>query len=133
MKKIYINENSISNVLTKRLLPQFLFKMVRNHTTSLGDNEAFPTSDDYPFDYTLLKERYNEVCEEIEGIGMASLDEDSLVSELSSLVKECKELEKPVRDSLEKLCENTLNRLFAIPEEAINLKFKIVDKITLKT
>ena len=132
MKKIYINENSISNVLTKRLLPQFLFKMVRNHTTSLGDNEAFPTSDDYPFDYTLLKERYNEVCEEIEGIGMASLDEDSLVSELSSLVKECKELEKPVRDSLEKLCENALNKLFAIPEEAINFKFKLVDKIKFK-
>lgn len=132
MKKIYINENSISNVLTKRLLPQFLFKMIKNHTTSLGDNEAFPPSDNYPFDYTLLKTRYNEVCDEIENIGISSLDEDSLMSELSSLVKNCKELERPIRDSLEKICENALNKLFAIPEESINLKFKLVDKVRFK-
>lgn len=133
MKKIYINENSISNILSKRLLPQFLFKMVKNRTTSLGDNEAFPTSDEYPFDYILLKTRYDEVCDEIESIGISSLDEDSLVSELSSLVKNCKELEKPVRDSLEKICENALNKLFAIPEESINFKFKLVDKIKFKS
>lgn len=132
MKKVYINESSISNVLNGRLLPQFLFKMVKNHNTSLGDNEAFPSSDEYPFDYALLKSRYNEVCDEIENMGIVSLDEDSLISELSSLVKECKELETPVRDSLEKICENSLNKLFAIPEEAINFKFKLVDKIKFK-
>lgn len=115
-----------------RLLPKFLFKMVKSHTTSLGDNEAFPTSDDYPFDYTLLKTRYDEVCNEIESLGMVSLDEDSLVSELSSLVKQCKDLEAPIRDSLEKICENALNKLFAIPEEMINFKFKLVDGIKFK-
>ena len=132
MKKIYIKESSISNILNKRLLPQFLFKMVKNHNTSLGDNEAFPSSDEYPFDYMLLKERYNEVCDEIEGIGIEHLDEDSLVSELSSLVMECKELENPIKDTLERICENALNKLFAIPSEAINMSFKLVDRIKFK-
>ena len=133
MKKIYISENTISNVVNGRLLPQFLFKLVKTHTTSLGDNEAFPSSDDYPFDYVLLKKRYNEVCDAIDDIGLASLNEDDLVSELSSLVTECKRLEEPVRDALEKICENALNRLFAIPEESINMSFKLVDKIKFKS
>ena len=133
MKKIYINEGFISNVVKGRLLPQFLFKLVKTHTTSLGDNEAFPTSDEYPFDYALLKERYNEVCDAIDDIGLESLDEDYLMSELSSLVTKCKELETPVRDALEKVCENALNKLFAIPEESINMTFKLVDRIKFKS
>lgn len=132
MKKIYINEGFMSNVVKGRLLPQFLFKLVKTHTTSLGDNEAFPTSDEYPFDYALLKERYNEVCDAIDDIGLESLDEDYLMSELSSLVTKCKELETPVRDALEKVCENALNKLFAIPEESINMTFKLVDRIKFK-
>ena len=133
MKKIYINEGFISNVVKGRLLPQFLFKLVKTHTTSLGDNEAFPTSDEYPFDYALLKERYNEVCDAIDDIGLESLDEDYLMSELSSLVTKCKELETPVRDALEKVCENALNKLFAIPDESINMTFKLVDRIKFKS
>ena len=133
MKKIYINEGFMSNVVKGRLLPQFLFKLVKTHTTSLGDNEAFPTSDEYPFDYILLKERYNEVCDAIDDIGLESLDEDYLMSELSSLVTKCKELDTPVRDALEKICENALNKLFAIPEESINMTFKLVDRVKFKS
>lgn len=133
MKKIYINENSIVNVVNGRLLPQFIYKLVKTHDTSLGDSEAFPTNDgDYHFDYILLKERYNDVCDAIEGIGLESLDEDYLMSELSLLVRKCKELETPIRDSLEKICENAVNRLFAIPDEILNLQFKLVDKIKFK-
>ena len=132
MRKIYLKENSLQSVLTQRLLPQFLFRMVKAHTTSLGDNEIFPSGDEYPFDYMLLKERYNEVCEAIEELGIQDLSEDNLISELSSLVKECKELEAPIRDTLERICENAVNRLFAIPSEILNIKCKLVDKIKFK-
>lgn len=132
MKKIYLKENSIQSVLSGRLLPQFLFKLVKTHTTSLGDNEVFPNGDDYPFDYIILKERFNEVCDAIEDLGIKDLSEDSLISELSSLLNECKELETPVRDSLERICENAVNRLFAIPEGILNIKCKLVDKIKFK-
>ena len=66
MKKIYLKEDTIANVLNKRLLPQFLFKSVKAHETSLGDNSMFPSGGDYPFDYTLLKVRFGEVCDAIE-------------------------------------------------------------------
>lgn len=131
MKKVYINENTISSVLSSRLLPQFLFKMVKAHETSLGDSDAFPNHDDYPFDYILLKKRYNEVCEAIEAYNFESLDEDFLMSELSITIKRCKELEKPIRDTLERICENAINRLFAIPSEMINFKLKLVDSVKL--
>lgn len=132
MKKIFLRESSIQSVLNGKLLPQFLFKMVKTHTTSLGDNEVFPSGDDYPFDYLILKERFNEVCDAIEELGISDLSEDNLISEMSLLLKECKELETPVRDSLERICENAVNRLFAIPDEILNIKCKLVDKIKFK-
>jgi hypothetical protein len=106
--------------------------MVKTHTTSLGDNSMFPSDDEYPFDYVLLKTRYNEVCDAMEELNLGNLNEDELVSELSKLVKECKELEKPIRDSLERICENSVNRLFAIPSEMINFKCKLVDSIKFR-
>jgi hypothetical protein len=106
--------------------------MIKTHTTSLGDNSMFPNDDECPFDYMLLKTRYNEVCDAMEELNLANLNEDELVSELSALVKQCKELEKPVRDSLERICENSINRLFAIPSETINFKCKLVDSIKFK-
>lgn len=130
MKKIYIREGQLSKQL---LLPDFLFKAVKDHQTSLGDNPAFPGEDDYPFDYVILKERYNDVCLAMKDVGIEITDTDSLTSLLSSLVTKCKELEKPVRDSLEKICENAVNKMFAIPEGAINLKCKLVDKVKFKT
>jgi hypothetical protein len=132
MRKIYLKEDSIKSVMTNRLLPKFIFNAVKKHETSLGDNSAFPIGGDYPFDYTLLKKRYVEVCNAIEEFGLESLDEDYLMSELSASLKLCREMETPVRDSLESICENAVNRLFAIPEEIINLKVKLVDKVKFK-
>ena len=61
MKKIYINETSLGNIKEYGLLPKFLFKMVKDHKTSLGDNEAFPKIGEYPFDYSILKKRFEDV------------------------------------------------------------------------
>lgn len=126
MKKIYINESQISKDL---LLPKFIFDAVRSHETSLGDNPAFPGEDDYPFDYTVLKERLRDLHTQMKDVGIPLGNTEELVSHLSILVRKCKELEKPIKDSLEKLCENAVNRLFAFPEGAINFKCRLVDKV----
>ena len=34
-------------------LPSFIFKKVKEHKTSLGNNEAFPPEEDFPFDYKI--------------------------------------------------------------------------------
>ena len=129
MKKIYINESQISKDL---LLPKFIFDAVRSHETSLGDNPAFPGEDDYPFDYTVLKERLRDLHDQMKDVGIPLGNTEELMSHLSMLVTKCKEMEKPIKDSLEKLCENTVNRLFAFPEGAINFKCRLVDKVQYK-
>lgn len=126
MKKIYINESQISKDL---LLPKFVFDAVRSHNTSLGDNPAFPGEDDYPFDYLVLKERLRILHAQMKAEGIPLGNTDELTSYLSTLVRECKEMEKPIKDSLEKLCENAVNKLFAFPEGAINFKCRLVDKV----
>ena len=126
MKKIYINESQINKEL---LLPKFLFDAVVKHETSLGDNPAFPEEDDYPFDYTVLKEGFKDVCEQMKDVGIPVTNTDDMVSELGAMVNMAKELEKPVRDSLTKICENAINRLFAIPEGAVNIRCRLVDKV----
>lgn len=126
MKKIYINESQINKEL---LLPKFLFDAVVKHETSLGDNPAFPEEDDYPFDYTVLKEGFKDVCEQMKDVGIPIANTDDMVSELGAMVNMAKELEKPVRDSLTKICENAINRLFAIPEGAVNIRCRLVDKV----
>jgi hypothetical protein len=131
MKKIYINETSLGNIKEYGLLPKFLFKMVKDHKTSLGDNEAFPKIGEYPFDYSIIKKRFEDVSFHIKST-LNEYDEDSLMSELSSLVTECKGLEEPIKDSLEKLAENAINRLFAIPSGTINFTFKLVGKVEFK-
>lgn len=129
MKKIYINESQISKDL---LLPKFIFDAVRTHDTSLGDNPAFPGEDDYPFDYTVLKDRLRDLHYQMNDVGIPLGNTEELVSHLSALVRKCKEMEKPIKDSLEKLCENAVNRLFAIPEGAVNFKCRLVDKVQYK-
>jgi len=132
MKKIYLKESSLSDIINSRLLPNFLFKGVKKHETSIGDSVVFPSNGKYPYDYTILKTRYCDVCDAIESLDLESLEEDYLMSRLNSLVKECMEIERPVRDALERVCENALNTLFAIPSEMINMTFKLVDKVKFK-
>lgn len=129
MKKVYITEDSISRLKTNDTLPSFLYKMVKGHMTSLGDNQAFPMGEDYPFDYVILKRRYKQVREAMAEIGLQDASEDELMTELSRLVRRCKELEKPISNALEDLCVNAVNRLFAIPKDSIILECKLVDKV----
>ena len=77
MKKIYIKEDRIKNISDEsRLLPKHLYSLLSTHTTSLGDNKAFPVDDDYPFDYTVVKQRFIEVSDALDSLGLESTDND---------------------------------------------------------
>lgn len=132
-KKIYISEEKLSSLTHGILLSNFLFKKLKEHKTSLGDNAAFPPSIDYPFDYMVIKRRYQDVYKAAESLELTQMDNSQIVSELSHKVKICMNKERPIRDALEKLCENVVNKLFAIPSEAIIFDLKLVDKITFRT
>ena len=50
---------------------------------------------------------------------------------IKCLVMICKRIETPIRNSLEMICENAVNRLFAIPKDILSLSCKLTDKIEL--
>lgn len=132
-KKIYLKENSIVDIVNGRTLPRFLYDAIKTHTTSLGDCVMYPDHGDVPFEYLVVKSRYKEVCEELESLGLDGGDIDGLVTLLSKLIRECVEIEKPIRNVLERICENSLNKLFAIPIGLVTIDCKLVDTIKFNT
>ena len=143
MKKTVLLKNRQIDVLKEGLdtektkpsnkLRPFIFNLVRNHRTSLGDNEVFPMEEDVPFDYKILKDRFTEVIDNLTTIeGLESYDETYLTDRLSKLVKECKEIEKPIIPNLEKICTNVILRLFDVPNDTVIFEASIVDKVEPK-
>lgn len=118
----------------KHLLPQFLYKPLKSHSTSLGDNPSFPQVGDVPFDYSIVKARYLQVLDGfINDLRLDTENVDELSTILGQWVKECKDMEKPIRNELERICENTVIKLFNVPKETINFTCKLVDKVTFKS
>ena len=134
MKKIILSHNNL-NVIKESLdylkinkLPNYVYKSVKSHNTSLGDCPSFPPSHDYDFDYKVLKKRYNEIIDEMETFGFPeSIDESETI--LSKLMRIAVAKEKPIRPQLEKLVENVVIQLFAVPTETINLSCELKDRV----
>lgn len=115
--------------LSTNLRP-FIFNQVKRHMTSLGDNEAFPPEENLPFDYMILKDRFQEVSDALVNISdLESFDDVYLSNRLSRLVKKCKEIEEPIRPHLEKICTNVILQLFDIPSDTVDFEGVLVDKI----
>lgn len=131
MKKIILREEAVERIndFMSLKLPKFIYKYVKNHNTSLGDNPAFPPDEDYSFDYIILKKRMKEVFDEFENLGLESDDVHFVSTELNKTIKECIELEKPIRSQLNKVCENVVNALLAVPEDTVNLTCELVDNV----
>lgn len=121
--------DGIQNMPSDKLQP-FIFKQVKTHSTSLGDNEAFPPDEDFPFDYKVLKERFAKVIENLTKIeDLESYEVDYLSNRLSKLLNECQEIEEPIRPNLEKICTNVILRLFDVPNDTVDFEASLVDKV----
>lgn len=108
-------------------LPEFISQALTNHTTSLGRHACFPSLD---YDAQLIIPRFEEVtrkAEQLEDVDISDID--SISHSLTEAIQECIELEKPIRQQLETICENSVIKLFDVPVKTINLTCKIVDKI----
>lgn len=113
-------------------LPKFLFDYVVKHQTSLGNNLAFPPEEDYPFDYKILKNRLNEVDKATKEMFGDTIDSDKAQNLLSKYLVKCQKIEEPIKEQLIKICENTINKLFSIPKETVELNCQLVQKISPK-
>lgn len=113
-------------------LPKFLFDRIKEHNSSLGNNEAFPPEEDLPFDYKILKNRFNEVCENLHKININTDDFNEIRNYLGKLLQRCKEIEEPIRPNLIKLCESWVNNQLGTPMETIILNCELVNEIKPK-
>lgn len=125
--------NSVELKKSNYLLPQFLFNDLKIHRTSLGDNPCFPMEQKYPFDYEIIKNRYKEVVDAIQQIKeLDSLDIKNVQNYCNKLIQECVNIEKPIRDLLNKICENAVKDILCIPEETVIFHCRLTDKVEPK-
>lgn len=112
-------------------LPKFLYNSLKTHKTSLGVNEAFPPEKQYPFDYYIIKKRFNKVVERLISIeGRECLmNEDLLITNLTKYITRCKEIEAPIKDSLQNICVRIVSEMLGVPDEMVILNCKLVGEI----
>lgn len=110
-------------------LPKFLFQYVIKHQTSLGNNLAFPPEQDYPFDYKILKKRLKEVNNNAIEMFGEDINTEKAQNLLVEYLTQCQKIEEPIKEQLLEICENTINKIFSIPKETVELNLQLVNKI----
>lgn len=105
-------------------LPEHIISAIRSKSTSLGDCRCFPKYDGFDFVESIISERYNNLVKLI-----GSDNRGLLKRELSRLIKECVSIEKECKGALEKLCVKTVTELFNVPEDTIDIKVSLVNRV----
>ena len=126
--KVFLREDSLRMLKEedekKFILPDVIYKPLKEHRTSLGPNPAFPSERKYHFDYAVTKDRYREIMSQFD-----NMTPEAARNELSELMRKCVEKENPIRNHLENICVNAVNKIFAIPKETVNMDCKLVGKV----
>ena len=111
-------------------LPSFLFKNLKNHSTSLGNNLAFPNEQDVPFDYKVIKKRFHKIINSLDKIGLKDIsNEIEIQNYLSSLINKCREIEEPIKKQLENICEKIIQEVLDVPLDTVQLNCQLVSRI----
>lgn len=132
-KIIYITED-IAAEMTESIkplsdIPQDIKNVLRNHKTSLGMHPSFPPDEENSFDYTVTKERFDEVVAKINSVNISNYNIKSLKQHLYSLIEKCKDIEKNFKDRLENICYNYIIDLFRVPDGLVSFKCNLVEKV----
>lgn len=111
-------------------LPERIIGDIADKNTSIGPYLFFPDGEGEMYAYALLEEHFSKIEKKMEVLGFDTDDIDGIKNALSKTMAKIRDIEMPIRPQLQKVCENALNRLFAIPDETINFSFTLTDKIT---
>jgi hypothetical protein len=131
-KRIIITEEKANELFDFEhvKLPKDIKKSLRDNKTSLGINPAFPPEDENRFDVKIILNRFKHVLEEYQNTDDSNnLSPDYLANQLSLKLKLCKDIEKPIRNNLEIVCNNVIDKLFGIPDDTVIFKCSLVDDI----
>ena len=106
-----------------------LGKLLDSHETPFGENESFPPTDGLSFEHSLAMRGYEQAKKNVsEDILSMPVGEKKTL--LSNITTKCQEIEEPNRKTLEKLCFNIVNKMFAIPNGAITFKCHLVKDVS---
>ena len=109
-------------------LPKHIIKSLRTNRTSLGEHPAFPPEEEEKFIVNLVSDTFNEIVEntDIEDITV-------LENELSTIIGQCRKIEKDNIQALEELSYKIITEMFDIPSDTLKMEGKIVNKIDTST
>ena len=137
MKTIYINENVLNNedfkkhILMDTLPDEVVDKIIKNKT-SLGNNPSIPDIFEEPFLLKMAENGFDNAKNKLKEIGKISdIEETKLEPALSKLILKCKEIEKPYRSELEKICMNFVIDLFRVPDETVDISVSLCDDVDM--
>ena len=137
MKTVYISEKILESEEFKKsilmdALPDDVIVKINTHKTSLGNNPSIPDIFDEPFLLKLTEQGFQLSKEKLKEIGeITDVDETELEPALAKLLLQCKELETPYRNELEKICINYVIDLFGVPEETVDIVTELCDEVDL--
>ena len=126
-----IQENIQSSI--KDGLPKKLLKQIYDGKTSLGNNPAFPPEDELKFEEKLLLPAYKHIVSDIEQL-YPDFDKNNIgefKTELSKLLKRCKDIEQPLKSQLELLVMKIIKDIFNVTKDDVDLNIEMVDTITV--
>ena len=131
MRKILITEEQERIINEAKLsagmqaaLPSFVVDSINSPLNPLASTGYFANG--------VLKKMVSSRNEEINAYFLDDINsypKGKVFSKLSKLIAKCKEKEEPIRDSLERICFNTVCEIFAIPDNSVEINCKLVSEI----
>lgn len=111
-------------------LPNNITRAVSAHVTPIGKNPIFPQGDDN-FMLYCLNQDLSYLRNKLKSFGEINVNSNDLKNALNELIYYCKQIEKPHKNILEKICLNKLIETFEIPDDLVSINLNITDDIDL--
>ena len=109
-------------------LPKHIIKSLRTNRTSLGEHPAFPPEEEEKFIVNIVSDTFNEIVEKTDVEDITTLEK-----ELSTIIAQCRKIEKDNIQALEELSYKIITEMFDIPSDTLKMEGKIVNKIDTST
>ena len=121
----------LSEATLAKDLPDDIKQAIMQNNTSLGNNPAIPDIFDVPYIYKAATKQFDKAKDRVKELGEIDVNCDTAEEALSRLIEKCKELERPFRSELEKICYNYLIDYFSIPNDTVDIEISLVDNVDL--
>lgn len=125
MRRFIFNESQFSRGVSD-LLNRDILGLADNNESYFGNNLTIQSSGKN-FILDTIRAEYRKLSE-FDYINPLWSESD-IENRLNALLSKCKEIERPHRDKLEKICNNKIVEIFEHPEDIVTINLFLVDKV----